>query len=205
MISILFIDDDSKAHRILRAVLPREYHLISTYRGAHGIEAAKREGPDLVLLDIDLPDADGIDVLKALTRLPAAPPVVMLTASDHISLVVRAMRYGAADYVVKPYELLSLTATIKNHAVSSVLSAEGCKLTYYDPYIPELPATRKYNFNMKSVNLEKIKDNFYEAAIIITDHSDVEYKQVVKKAKIVIDTRNAMKIKGLKKGKIYKA
>jgi two-component system, NtrC family, response regulator AtoC len=126
MIRILFIDDDSKAHRILRTVLPREYHLISSYRGSHGIEAAKREIPDLVLLDIDLPDTDGIDVLKILTRLPTAPPVIMLTALAQISLVVRAMRFGAADYLVKPYELASLTNAIKTHAIDSVRATDAC-------------------------------------------------------------------------------
>lgn len=126
MIRILFIDDDSKAHRILRTVLPREYHLISSYRGSHGIEAAKREVPDIVLLDIGLPDTDGMDVLKTLTALPAPPPVIMLTAYAQISLVVRAMRFGAADYLVKPYELASLTDAIKTHAMESVRAADAC-------------------------------------------------------------------------------
>ncbi len=125
MIRILFIDDDSKAHRILRTVLPREYHLISSYRGSHGIETAKREFPDLVLLDIDLPDTDGIDVLRILTHLPAAPPVIMLTALAQINIVVSAMRCGAVDYLVKPYELGSLTAAIKTHAIPGVLAADA--------------------------------------------------------------------------------
>ncbi len=89
--------------------------------------------------------------------------------------------------------------------VIEILSKEGCKLNYYDPYIPELKRTRKYNFDLKSVALEKTRDDHYDAALILTDHSIVDYKMVLKKAKVVIDTRNALKIKGLKKGKIYKA
>ena len=89
--------------------------------------------------------------------------------------------------------------------VMEILSKEGCRINYYDPYIPILPATRKYKFDLRSIDIEKVKENYYDAAMIITDHSDVDYKNIAKKAKIVIDTRNAMKIKGLKKGKIFKA
>jgi len=89
--------------------------------------------------------------------------------------------------------------------VMEILSHEGCKLNYYDSYVPELPRTRKYDFDLKSVNISKAKDNSYDAALILTNHSNVDYKIVLKKAKVIIDTRNAMKIKGLKKGKVYKA
>jgi DNA-binding response OmpR family regulator len=71
-------------------VLPREFHLISSYLGTHGVEVAAKEYPDLVLLDIDLPDSSGIEVLRHLTGLPAAPPVVVLTALTQIKLVVEA-------------------------------------------------------------------------------------------------------------------
>ncbi len=89
--------------------------------------------------------------------------------------------------------------------VMEILSSEGCRLDYFDPFIPELPRTRKYNFDLKSVNIKKIKDDYYDGAIILTDHSDVDYDFILKKAKVVIDTRNAIKIKGLKRGKVHKA
>ena len=89
--------------------------------------------------------------------------------------------------------------------IMEILASEGCKLNYYDPYVPELPRTRKYDFDLKSVNLNKVKNDQYDAALILTNHSDVDYKVIQKKAKVVIDTRNALKIKGLKKGKVYKA
>ncbi len=114
MARILFINNDSQAHHVLRMVLPREFHLISSYRGAQGIETAAKEYPDLVILDIDLPDRNGLDVLKNLTGLPAAPPVIILTALTQIQLVVEAMRRGACDYLVRPFELKLLTDRIKS-------------------------------------------------------------------------------------------
>jgi two-component system KDP operon response regulator KdpE len=83
MVKVLFIDDDPKAHAILRLVLPEPYVLLSAYTGAQGVEAAAREGPDAVLLDINLPDMDGVHVLRQITARPLAPPVVMPTASSN--------------------------------------------------------------------------------------------------------------------------
>ena len=125
MARILFIDDDSKAHRILKMVLPRDLHLISTFRGSHGIEAAKKEIPDLILLDIDLPDTDGIALLKQLVRLPMAPPVVMLTALAQISLAVEAIRSGAVDFLVKPFDVGKLTAVIRNNIAKQKMSIDS--------------------------------------------------------------------------------
>ncbi|MAG13501.1 MAG: DNA-binding response regulator [Spirochaetales bacterium] len=128
MARILFIDDDSRAHRVLRMVLPQDFHLISTFGGRHGIEAAKREIPDLILLDIDLPDTDGIAVLKQLMRLPIAPPVVMLTALAQISLAVDAIRSGAADYLVKPFEIEKLTAVMRANIVGQSTNLDSCTM-----------------------------------------------------------------------------
>lgn len=144
---ILFINDDFKAHRILRMILPREFHLISSYRGAHGVETAAREYPDLILLDIDLPDRNGIDVLKNLTHLPTAPPVIILTAIAQIQLVVEAMRSGACDYLVKPFELQTLTETMRNNirrrAVVGDSMAEHPSLAGFIGESPAMIAVKK--------------------------------------------------------------
>ena len=81
MVKVLFIDDDPQAHRTLGLVLPEQYALISAYTAKQGIEAARREPPDLVLLDINLPDFDGIAVLREIASRPAAPPVIMPTGT----------------------------------------------------------------------------------------------------------------------------
>jgi len=89
--------------------------------------------------------------------------------------------------------------------VIDLLKKEDAIVEYYDPYIPELPKTRKYTFDLQSVNIEEIPDNQYDAAIIVTNHSGVDYNRLLKKAKIIIDTRDAMKQKGVKSDKIWKA
>jgi DNA-binding NtrC family response regulator len=119
MVKVLFVDDDPQAHRTLDMVLPEQYTLISAYSARQGIDASAREAPDLVLLDINLPDADGIAVLREISSRPAAPPVIMLTAMSQPSLVKEAILGGACDYVVKPYELAELLGTMRTALAGS--------------------------------------------------------------------------------------
>ena len=124
MIRILYVDDDADAHKLLRISLPTGYSLISGFNGAAGLKLAADARPDVVLLDIDLPDSNGIDVLERIHRLPAPPPVIMITGYGEISLAVRAIRAGALDFIEKPYERSSLLVAIRSAArLSSV--AEG--------------------------------------------------------------------------------
>ncbi len=113
MVTVLFIDDDPAAHRTLDLVLPEPYRLISAYTGRQGIEAAAREGPDVVLLDIHLPDMDGISALRRIAAGPVPPPVVMLTALSQPRVVKEAILAGACDYIVKPYDLPELLGTLR--------------------------------------------------------------------------------------------
>jgi UDP-N-acetyl-D-glucosamine dehydrogenase len=89
--------------------------------------------------------------------------------------------------------------------VIDLLIKEGARVAYCDPHIPIMPKTRKYDFKLRSVPLKQIVDNYYDAAVIVTDHSDIDYQEVLGKAKIVIDTRNALKQKGVKSDKVWKA
>jgi UDP-N-acetyl-D-glucosamine dehydrogenase len=89
--------------------------------------------------------------------------------------------------------------------VIDLLIKEGARVAYHDPHIPIMPKTRKYDFKLQSVQLPQIADDYYDAAVIVTNHSDIDYQEVLRKAKIVIDTRNALKQKGVKSDKIWKA
>lgn len=82
--------------------------------------------------------------------------------------------------------------------VIELLQKEGAEVSYNDPYFPTVGHGRKYNLNMKSTPLDKVKD--FDCVVIITDHSDYDYEKIVKEAKLVVDTRNATK--GIKSEKI---
>jgi CheY-like chemotaxis protein len=74
---------------------------VSAYTARQGIDAAAREHPDVILLDITLPDMDGIAALRHIAARPLPPPVVMLTAMSAPRVVKEAILAGACDYVVK--------------------------------------------------------------------------------------------------------
>ncbi len=113
MMRILFVDDDVQAHRTLQMVLPPTYSVLSAMNAARGLERVRSDAPDVVLLDLKLPDGDGLDVLEEIASLPASPPVIILTAYGDVPLVVRAMQSGAANYLVKPYRLNDLLTTLR--------------------------------------------------------------------------------------------
>ncbi|MBN2440798.1 MAG: sigma-54-dependent Fis family transcriptional regulator [Spirochaetales bacterium] len=121
MIKILFIDDDPRAQKNLTMILSGKYQVSAAYTGKSGIEKVKATDQDIVLLDIDLPDINGIEVLKEIIELPSPPPVIMLTVSDDIRTIVQAVKLGAYDYLKKPFDLKQLEATIWQAAQNSEL------------------------------------------------------------------------------------
>ncbi len=78
MTRLLFIDDDPQAQDTLKMVLADDYQVTSAFTGEQGIEIVREENPDIVLLDINLPDLDGLKVLERIMAIPAPPAVVMI-------------------------------------------------------------------------------------------------------------------------------
>lgn len=113
MIRILFVDDDPQAQKTLSTVLPEPYTVVSALSAAEGFELLAKTDPDVVLLDINLPDRSGLDLLDEIVQRPLAPPVIMLTAFGEIEFVKRAIQAGAYDYILKPYTLDHLEGTIR--------------------------------------------------------------------------------------------
>jgi len=86
-----------------------------------------------------------------------------------------------------------------------ILREHGAEVDYNDPYIPVLPATRKYDYKMKSVELTKENLAKYDLVLLSTNHDDYDYDFIHQHSNLIVDTRNAFKQKGLLNGKILKA
>jgi UDP-N-acetyl-D-glucosamine dehydrogenase len=82
---------------------------------------------------------------------------------------------------------------------------KGADVSYFDPLVPILPKTRKYEYDMKSVNLTAEKIRSYDLVVLSTDHSIFDYKLIAGKAKLIVDSRNAFESRGLKGKNIFKA
>lgn len=116
MPKILIIEDNSDVRELLKTVLLlKEFEVIEFSTGRRGIAQAKSKLPDLIVLDLILPDIDGFEVCKILKRDPKTSkiPVIMLTARTEILDRVKGLELGADDYLVKPFEPLELLARIK--------------------------------------------------------------------------------------------
>ena len=115
MTRILVVDDEPAVVEALRigfALQWREIDVLGAGDGATALDVIEREHPDIVLLDIGLPDMDGFEVLRHV-RAFSDVPIVMLTARDDAMDKVKGLELGADDYVTKPFNHLELSARIR--------------------------------------------------------------------------------------------
>ena len=111
---ILVIDDDKDIVQTIQGNLELDgYDVTTAYSGKIGIHMAKESRPDLIILDLNLPDIDGIKACEIMRR-EFDFPIIMLTARDGISDKVLGLECGADDYIVKPFNFLELSARIKS-------------------------------------------------------------------------------------------
>jgi len=110
---LLVVDDDAPVLRFLRAGLASEgYRLVEAANGAEALAQAATRAPDLVLLDLGLPDLDGFEVVRRL-REWSQVPVVVLSARGQEEDKIRALDAGADDYVTKPFSMGELLARVR--------------------------------------------------------------------------------------------
>jgi len=110
---VLIVEDDSAIRSVLcRGLAERGYAVCSDGTGMGGVQLAVGSRPDIVLLDLGLPDIDGVDALRMI-RAVSRVPVVVVTARDEDSAVVHALDAGADDYMVKPFSGAQLEARIR--------------------------------------------------------------------------------------------
>ncbi len=120
---VVLIEDAPEIRRFLRASLADQgYRLVEVETGREGLQAAETRQPDLVILDLGLPDLDGLEVIRAL-RTWTAVPILVLSARGQESDKVAALDAGADDYVAKPFgvgELLARMRVLLRHAERTV-------------------------------------------------------------------------------------
>jgi two-component system response regulator VicR len=112
---ILVIEDDQQIVEAISLAFQirwPEAKLITTHLGEKGIELVEKEKPEIVILDLGLPDINGFEVLKQI-RLFSDLPILILTARTEESDIVKGLEWGADDYMVKPFRQLELLSRIK--------------------------------------------------------------------------------------------
>jgi len=124
--TILVVDDEPQIRRVLRATLSsRGYEIIDAKTGEEGIELVRKDKPDLVLLDVNMPGMGGLEACREIRRGSNAP-IIMLTVRNAERDKVAALDAGADDYVVKPFgieELLArIRAALRRHGAGEALA-----------------------------------------------------------------------------------
>ena len=112
---ILLIDDDDSLREALREQfeLHDDFETAQASTGQDGLEAAKEVDPDLIILDVGLPDFDGREVCKMMRKNNVKCPIIMLTGADTEADTILGLDSGANDYVTKPFNPRELLARIK--------------------------------------------------------------------------------------------
>lgn len=113
---ILVIDDSPEIHALVRVRLKNEpVAIVSAFDGNSGIERVRAERPDLILLDVEMPDRDGFSVCAELKEDPATMniPIIFLTGSASTADKIRGLELGASDYVTKPFDPAELRARVR--------------------------------------------------------------------------------------------
>ncbi|MGC8481712.1 MAG: response regulator [Acidimicrobiales bacterium] len=121
VISTLIVDDDFRVAELHGAYVERiEGFSVCgfAHSGAQALSAVKVHAPDLVLLDLYLPDLNGLNVLRTLRQIdPPRPDVIVITAAKDAASVREAMKFGAAHYITKPFDLRSLSERLTSYKI----------------------------------------------------------------------------------------
>ena len=111
--TVLVVDDEERMARFIRLNLEHDgFQVIEAYRGLEAINTLREDLPDLIVLDVMLPDIDGFDVLRMIREVSSVP-VIMLTAKGEEDDRVRGLELGADDYVTKPFSPRELVSRVR--------------------------------------------------------------------------------------------
>ncbi len=169
--SILIVDDEVKMCGILAEILESGgYAVKSAHNGDDALIQFQDAAADLVLLDIKLPDRDGIEVLQEMKRRNPAVPVIMISAFGTVSLAVEALKNGAEDFLEKPLETNRVLTTIRNIMEKTELRRESQNL--------RTEIEEKYRIHGRSRAIQQVMDMIAKTAatnstVLITGESGV--------------------------------
>lgn len=136
---ILVVDDDKKTVDLIKLYLEKDgYRVLTAYDGSQALELARQKRPDLIVLDLMLPQVDGLDVCRTLrVRAESKVPIIMLTARTTEEDKLLGLDLGADDYVTKPFSPRELLARVRA-VLRRVDEAKGPPQLRYDDLVVDL-------------------------------------------------------------------
>lgn len=125
---ILVVDDDESLRDSMRMLLSDKYEVVFAVNGREAIQKVEKSIPDLMLLDVRLPEVDGLEVLKTVKGIEPDLDVVMLTAMNTVQFAVDAIKAGASDYLTKPFDIDAISSLIEKILEKKYLKKENIYL-----------------------------------------------------------------------------
>ena len=175
---ILIIDDDVDTLRLVGLMLQRQgYHISAASNGSQGLAKALEERPDLILLDVMMPDMDGYEVTRRLRKNPATVsiPILMFTAKTQLDDKVTGFEVGADDYLTKPFSMRELVARVKAQLRRGrLLREEMGKSVEETPHETLTFDNLTINLTRREVTLNanplQLKPKEYELLLFLAEH-----------------------------------
>jgi len=175
---VLVVDDEPQLRRFLRASLPAQgYRLLEAATGEEALREAAARAPDLVLLDLGLPDLDGVEVTRRLREWCAAP-ILVLSARDQEQDKIRALDAGADDYLTKPFGTGELLARMRA-ALRHVARGEAAEPVVATGDLRVDLASRKVTVGERDVRLTRTE---YRLLALLARHAGkvLTHRQLLK-------------------------
>jgi DNA-binding response OmpR family regulator len=156
-----------------------EANLLSAQTGREGIDLVRNNNPDVVILDINLPDISGFSVLKEIRTFSSVPVIILTVRSDDAD-VLKGLEAGADDYIIKPFNYITLLARVR--AVlrrTENIPLKNCQDTTISPRLKIDFVNQKVIFNNQPVKLTPVE---YRLLLVLVKNKDsvVPYKQITK-------------------------
>ena len=117
-LDVLIIDDNETTRAVLRMIIQGDHFDVvgEAASGSAGLERVRRLRPDIVCLDISMPDADGLDILQEIKNESKGMSVLMVTASNDLKTVTTAIERGASGFIIKPFNSGTVLDTLESTA-----------------------------------------------------------------------------------------
>src|ERR1700685_4061772 len=159
---IAIVDDDAAIRSALGRALRMENYDVELFEdGVSALKSIQLRAPDAIVLDLQLPDIDGLEICRRIQRSGDSTPILMLTARDAVNDRVAGLDVGADDYLVKPFDLAELLARLRallrRH---NLVEGDGAVLRFEDLSLN--PQTREVHRGARSVELTKIEFDLLE-------------------------------------------
>ena len=178
--TVLIVEDEKNIVDILRFNLQREgYRTVEAYDGADGLDKARKENPDIILLDVMLPKMIGFDVCRTLRDEGNNVPVIILTAREEEADKVLGLEIGADDYITKPFSMRELIARVKANIRRTGMNAvASTAATTVMPVVGDLAINTDSRQVFRDGEPMELTTREYELLTFLASHPNKVYSRI---------------------------